>query len=93
MFQDLYAVILDRKQNPVPGSYTASLYAQGQDKICKKIVEESMEVVLAARCESGTRLVEESADLIYHLFVLLANEGLSLEDLEAELRNRRVEAG
>ena len=92
MFQELFAVIQDRQQNPVPGSYTAHLYAQGPDKIGKKIMEEATEVVVAARCETPERLVEESADLVYHLFVLLANEGLALDDLEAELRKRRVES-
>ena len=49
MFEELFTVIQDRQQNPLPGSYTASLYAQGQEKISKKIMEEATEVVVAAQ--------------------------------------------
>jgi phosphoribosyl-ATP pyrophosphohydrolase len=91
MFQDLYAIIEARKNNPLPGSYTASLFSAGETKICKKVVEETVEVLLAVRGEGDQRIIEESADLIYHLFVLLASRDILLTAVEDELRRRRRE--
>lgn len=88
MLPELFAVIQSRKQNPPPGSYTARLFTQGEDEILKKVGEEAMEVVLAGKGQSNRRLIEESADLLYHLLVLLAYRGLTWEDVEAELRRR-----
>ncbi len=88
MLHELFAVIQSRKENPPPGSYTARLFAQGEDEILKKVGEEAIEVVLAGKAQSDQRLVEESADLLYHLLVLLAHRGLTLADVEAELRRR-----
>jgi phosphoribosyl-ATP pyrophosphohydrolase len=86
--QDLFTVIEHRKTHPPTGSYTAQLFSAGEEKIGKKIVEETVEVLLAARSEGDQRLVEESADLVYHLFVLLAHRGLTLSDVENELQRR-----
>ena len=86
--EDLFAVIAGRKSNPPAASYTARLFEAGEEEISKKIVEETVEVVLAARSEGDRRLIEESADLIYHLFVLLAARGLTLGQVEAELGRR-----
>lgn len=88
MLHELFAIIQDRKENPSPGSYTAQLFAQGEDEILKKVGEEAIEVVLAGKAQSDHRLIEESADLLYHLLVLLAYRGLTLADVEAELRRR-----
>ena len=85
--RELWRVIQDRKVNPRPGSYTASLFAQGENEILKKVGEEAVEVVVAAK-ESDERIVYEAADLIYHLLVLLAARDLTWEDVEAELRRR-----
>ena len=85
---ELFDVILDRKANPTPGSYTAKLLAGG-DEVLKKVGEEAMEVILAGKGQSGERLVEESADLIYHLLVLLASRDLTLNDVRTELARRR----
>ena len=89
ILNDLYTTILDRKANPQPGSYTASLFAAGSAEIAKKVGEEAIEVVLAAAAQSDQRLVEEAADLIYHLLVALAQRGVTLEQVEAELEARR----
>ena len=85
---NLFAVIEGRKGSKPSNSYTASLFAAGEEKIGKKIVEETVEVLLAARSEGDQRLIEESADLIYHLFVMLAARGLTLTQVEAELARR-----
>ena len=85
----LFATILDRQANPGPGSYTARLLAAGEDEILKKIGEEAMEVILAAKGQGDDRLVAEVADLFYHLLVLLAARGLTLADVEDELVRRR----
>ncbi len=89
ILEELFAVILDRKQNPRPGSYTARLMEAGEDEILKKVGEEAMEVILAAKGQGDARLVAEVADLIYHLLVLLAVRGLTWADVEEELTRRR----
>lgn len=70
-------------------SYTKKLLDEGRAKYCAKILEEADEVVLAANVEGKERTIEESADLLYHFFVLLQGENISLEEVCKELRNRR----
>jgi phosphoribosyl-ATP pyrophosphohydrolase len=85
------AVIEDRRKNPPAKSYTTSLFAGGVSKIGEKIVEEAAEVVEAAGEPGPTgrqHLVYESADLIYHLFVLLGFHGIPLTEVEQELARR-----
>jgi phosphoribosyl-ATP pyrophosphohydrolase len=88
MLHELFSIIQDRQKNPTEGSYTARLLAGGEDVILKKVGEEAMEVILAAKGQGKQRVVEEVADLFYHILVLLAGRGLSLADVEAELRRR-----
>jgi phosphoribosyl-ATP pyrophosphohydrolase len=88
VLDELFSVILERKSNPTPGSYTARLLADG-DEILKKVGEEAIEVVLAGKGQSDQRIVEESADLLYHLLVLLASRNLTLDAVRAELGRRR----
>lgn len=88
MLTELFAIIIDRRDNPQPGSYTNRLLAEGENKILKKVNEEATEVVVAAKAEGNERLVSEVADLFYHVLVLLASRGLDLADVEAELRRR-----
>ena len=85
----LFATILDRQANPQPGSYTAHLLAAGEDEILKKVGEEAMEIILAAKGQGDERLISEVADLFYHLLVLLAARGLTLADVGEELARRR----
>ncbi len=89
VFNTLMTTILDRKSNPKEGSYTQYLFEKGIDKILKKIGEEASEVIIGAK-NAPEELVYEASDLIYHLFVLLANEGISLADIEHELSRRMV---
>jgi phosphoribosyl-ATP pyrophosphohydrolase len=84
----LYATIVDRRDHPREGSYTAQLFRQGNDEMAKKVGEEAVEVVLAAASQGRQRLVSEAADLVYHLLVLLAAHDLAPADLYAELQKR-----
>jgi phosphoribosyl-ATP pyrophosphohydrolase len=84
----VFAVIQDRQANPKPGSYTNELFAAGEDEIIKKVGEEAVEVVLAAKGQGNERLISEMADLAYHCLVLLAHSGLTLADIAAELDKR-----
>jgi phosphoribosyl-ATP pyrophosphohydrolase/phosphoribosyl-AMP cyclohydrolase len=89
VLHSLFATILDRQASRKPGSYTALLLDSGEDEILKKVGEEAMEVILAAKGQGDERLTAEVADLLYHLLVLLAARGLDLRDVEAELVRRR----
>jgi phosphoribosyl-ATP pyrophosphohydrolase/phosphoribosyl-AMP cyclohydrolase len=86
--QHLDAVLEQRKTASPDDSYVAKLYASGVDKIGKKIGEEATEVVIAAKNESREELTWESADLIFHLLVLLKRMGVSLDDVGSELLRR-----
>lgn len=88
MLNELWHIIEDRKENLPQGSYTARLMAEGEDKILQKVGEEAVEVILAAKGQGNQRLIEEVADLFYHTLVLLSVKGLTLSDVEIELRNR-----
>jgi phosphoribosyl-ATP pyrophosphohydrolase len=85
---ELFTVICQRRDNPTQSSYTARLLAAGEDEILKKIGEESVEVILAAKAQGNARLVEEISDLAYHTLVLLAYHHLSPEDIRQELTRR-----
>ena len=85
---DLYATIQDRKTNPKAGSYTNSLFDAGEDEIVKKVGEEAVEIILAVKGQGKTRIVEETADLVYHLRVMLAAQDLTWDDVRAELAKR-----
>lgn len=85
---ELYATILDRRQNPKPESYTSGLFSAGGDEIAKKVGEEAIEVIIAAKGQADRRVVEETADLLYHLWVLLAWRGVTPEQVMAELEKR-----
>jgi phosphoribosyl-ATP pyrophosphohydrolase/phosphoribosyl-AMP cyclohydrolase len=90
--QQLYDLIGRRKVERPEGSYTTKLFAQGIDKIVKKLGEEAVETVIAAKNDSSERIVEETADLLYHLLVTLVEKGVTLEEIQAELA-RRHKAG
>ena len=89
ILRELYSVIQDRKEHPVEGSYTNYLFDKGTDKISKKLGEEAVEVVIAASQRDKKATIQEIADLEYHLLVLMADRGITLDDVEAELRSRR----
>jgi phosphoribosyl-ATP pyrophosphohydrolase len=89
ILDELYQVVIDRRDNPKEGSYTNYLLDKGIDKICKKIGEESSEVIIAAKNRQPAEVTYEAADLLYHLCVLLVEQNVSLEDVYTELRKRR----
>jgi phosphoribosyl-ATP pyrophosphohydrolase len=93
MLHQLFDIIEQRKRSPTADSYTAWLLSEGEDAILKKVGEEAMEVILAAKGQGDQRLVEETADLFYHTLVLLASRGLRLADVEAELARRHAQRG
>ena len=84
----LFELIESRKLNAPPGSYTAKLFAAGEDEIVKKVGEEAVEVILAVKGQGDERVVSEVADLFYHSLVLLAARNLTLAQVEAELERR-----
>ena len=87
---DLEGVIERRVTERPEGSYTARLFAQGPKRIAQKVGEEGLEVALAAVAESDDKVLAESADLLYHLLVLLKSRGLPLERVVAELQARHA---
>jgi phosphoribosyl-ATP pyrophosphohydrolase/phosphoribosyl-AMP cyclohydrolase len=89
VLQDVYDVIVDRTINPKEGSYTNYLFEKGLDKILKKVGEESAEVIIAAKNKSKDEIRYEIADLFYHLFVLMVERGVKLDDVYEELKGRR----
>ena len=89
VIEELCRVIAERRETMPAGSYTAYLFEQGEDKILKKIGEEAIEVILAAKNGAAKELAAETADLLYHLLVLLCAKGLSLHEVLDELRVRR----
>lgn len=88
ILQAVYQVILDRKANPTANSYTATLMNSGIDKILKKIGEEATEVVIAGKGGIHDEIVYETADLIFHLLVLLGHQNIPPETVYNELRRR-----
>lgn len=88
MLDRLMDVLRDRRDKRPAGSYTARLFDGGRTKILKKIGEESAEVLIAATSETRERLVSEIADLVFHLSVLMTDEGIAWSDVECELERR-----
>ncbi len=84
----VYATILDRIRNQPEGSYVATLHNQGIDRILKKIGEEAGEVIIAAKNNSKPELQLEVSDLLFHSLLVMAEVGVSLEDIAAELESR-----
>ena len=87
---ELEAIIDERIAGSPEGSYTASLHGKGVSRMAQKVGEEGLEVALAAVGEGDARLVGESADLVFHLLVLLRSRGLGIQALVAELRDRHA---
>ena len=92
-FKDLYDVIIDRKVNPAEGSYTCYLFEKGEDKILKKVGEECAETIIAAKNNDREELKNEVCDLVYHLFVLMAEKGITVDEVEEILTQRSQKIG
>lgn len=93
MIHRLYEIIEDRKTNPVQGSYTNTLLKNGYEKTAQKVGEEAVELIIAAGIQNQKRVIEEAADLVYHLFVLLVQHGIRMTDIERELEIRHGNDG
>jgi phosphoribosyl-ATP pyrophosphohydrolase len=91
ILSELFAVIEDRKANLPEDSYTASLFTheKGENAVLEKLGEETTELILAAKDDDHEEIAHESADIVYHLLVLLAMKDMDLADLRAELAERR----
>jgi len=89
VLNDVFEVILDRKANPKQGSYTNYLFDKGIDKILKKCGEEATEIVIAAKNPDKEEIKYEISDFLYHMMVLMAEKGVTLEDITAELAHRK----
>jgi len=87
------ATLAERKGTAPDSSYVASLYAKGTDSICKKVAEEAAETIMAAKDGDRLHLVREVTDLWFHSMILLAHNGLSVDDVLAELRRREGISG
>lgn len=88
MLNTLESLVLERKETPVEGSYTNYLFDKGIDKILKKVGEENAEVIIAAKNTDRGEMIYETADLMYHLTVLLAEKNISWEEIMQELKKR-----
>jgi phosphoribosyl-ATP pyrophosphohydrolase len=88
VLDQLFVTIEARKTNPPPGSYTAKLFEAGENEIVKKVGEEAVEVIVAAKGQGDERVVSETADLVYHVMVLLAARGIEWRAVEEELARR-----
>lgn len=89
----LYETVINRRDNPVEGSYTCYLFEKGLDKILKKCGEECSETIIAAKNGNNAETVLEISDLIYHLMVMMVEQGISLDEVLAELDKRSNKTG
>lgn len=93
-FDMLYATVVDRKSHAEPNSYTAYLYNKGIEKILKKVGEECTEVIIASMKEDNNEeIANEIGDLLYHVFVLMADRGVTLDDVKEVLASRSKKTG
>ena len=88
--QTLETIIIERLEKPDPSSYTSSLAASGDKRIAQKVGEEAVELALSAVAGERQEILDEAADLVYHLLVLINAQGLRLADVVATLEERHV---
>lgn len=91
--RELYETAQSRRENAQEGSYTGYLFSQGLDKILKKCAEECGEVIIAAKNGRQEDTVGEISDLLYHLVVMMVDQGIPLEAVEGELSRRAQKQG
>jgi len=89
ILDEIFRVVEDRRDNPKPNSYVSSLLTQGLDAILKKIGEEATELVVAAKGSNQQFVIHETADLMFHMLVLLASQRIPLNAILNELKGRR----
>lgn len=90
---ELYNVIINRRDNPTEGSYTCYLFKEGLNKILKKCGEECSEVIIAAKDGNREEVKEEVCDLLFHLLVLLGERGIALTEIDEILQERSKKIG
>ena len=90
---DLERIIGERGRSGDENSWTAKLFAKGTEKAAQKLGEETTEAVIAAVTHNREELIKESADILYHLLVVLALEGVALDDVLGELATRTGQTG
>lgn len=88
--EELYNLLVGRKENMPEGSYTTYLFQKGIDKILKKVGEESTEVIIAGKANDKKETIYEIADLAYHVMVMMVEMGISVEDVKRELASRHI---
>ena len=89
---DLEKIIQDRKANPQDGSYTASLFNAGINKVAQKVGEEAVELIIESKDDNASLFLGEAADLMYHYLVLLTAKGFQLQDVLEVLRKRHIKS-
>src|SRR5699024_10980012 len=89
--QSLEKIVKNKVENPEEGSYTKYLMDEGLDKILKKCGEEMTEIVIAAKNNDKKEVIDETSDLLYHLFVMLQEQNVSLKEVEKNLEERHGE--
>ena len=89
ILNEVYDVVMSRKKEMPEGSYTTYLFTKGLDKILKKVGEEAAEVIIGAKNRNRNEVIYEAGDLLYHLMVLLAEQGIEPRDVYQELAKRR----
>ena len=92
-FEQMEAVIAQRRAQPMEGSYTCYLFDKGLDKILKKVGEESAETIIAAKNGDKAELIGEINDVFYHMMVMMNECGVTLEDVCAEMDVRAAKIG
>lgn len=93
VLQELYDTVVERKEHPAEGSYTCYLFEKGMDKILKKVGEECSETIIAAKNGDNKETVLEISDLLYHLMVLMVDQGIKVDEVLAELDKRSGKTG
>ena len=88
-FEELYRIIESKREAPLEGSYTARLFRRGRGRIAQKIGEEATELVIEAIRDDRALMIEESADVVYHLVALWVEAGISVAEVVAALERRR----
>ncbi len=88
--EGLYGLLLERKENSPKGSYTSYLFEKGKEKILKKVGEECTEVVIACMKDDKRETIFEVSDLCYHILVMMADMGITVDDVRKEMASRHV---
>lgn len=89
ILNELFDLIKERKEKLPENSYTTRLFKEGENRIIQKVGEEAVETVIAAKNKDKNEIINETSDLIYHLFVMLADQGIEFSEVVDKLKERR----